>query len=132
MPSECENKRRTSQATTPSGYVSTTARHLPFVQARHQLGEVAGPEPDVELLAQDIVPTILAGAGRARQREDIGRVGDARGGAALHGRGADLLEADPAEGLAEALDPLFEQGFECLGRDIAPGDSGAARGDHDL
>src|SRR6266700_1888260 len=68
---------------------STTSRHLAFVEARHQLGEVAGPEADVELLAQNVVPAILAGAGRAGQREDVGGVGDARGGAALHGRGAD-------------------------------------------
>src|SRR3954471_2575834 len=88
---------------------STTPRGLAFVQPRHQFGEVAGPEADVELLAQDVVPAVLAGAGRAGQREDVGRVGDAGGGAALHGRGADLLEADPTEGLAEALDLLFEQ-----------------------
>src|SRR3954471_23579020 len=81
---------------------STTSRHLAFVQARHQLGEVAGPEADVELLAQNVVPAVLAGAGRAGQREDVGGVGDAGDGARLHGRGADLLEADPAEHFAEA------------------------------
>src|SRR6185437_13289355 len=76
---------------------STTPGRLAFVQARHELGEVAGSEADVELEAQDVVPAVLAGAGRAGQREDVGAVGDAGRGAALHGRGADLLEADPAE-----------------------------------
>src|SRR5580692_11894357 len=92
-----------------SGKSSATSGHLAFVQARHQFGEVAGAEADVELLAQDVVPAVLAGAGRAGQREDVGAVGDARRGAALHGRGADLLEADPAKDLAEAFDALLEQ-----------------------
>src|SRR6266576_4394832 len=97
----------------------TTSGHLAFVQARHQLGEVAGAEADVELLAQDVVPAVLAGAGRAGQREDVGGVGDAGDGARLHGRGADLLEADPAEHLAEAFDPLLEESLQRLGRDVA-------------
>src|SRR4029077_18275053 len=54
-----------------SGKSSATSGHLAFVEARHQLGEVAGSEADVELLAQDVVPAVLAGAGRARQREDV-------------------------------------------------------------
>src|SRR5216110_1553044 len=95
----------------------TTSGHLAFVQARHQLGEIAGPEADVELLAQDVVPAVLAGAGRARQREDVGGIGDTRGGSTLHGRGADLLEADPAKGLAEALDLFLEQALQRLGCD---------------
>src|SRR5476651_1844442 len=95
---------------------STTSRRLAFVEARHQFREVAGPEADVELLAQDVVPPVLAGAGGARQSEDIGRVGDAGRGAALHRRGADLLEADPAEGLAEAVDLLLEQEFQRIGK----------------
>src|SRR6185295_2121553 len=111
---------------------SATSWNLAFVQARHELGEVAGAEADVELETQDVVPAVLAGAGRAGQREDIGAVGDARGGAALHGRGADLLEADPAEGLAEALDLLLVQALHRLGRDVAAGDAGAAGRDHDL
>src|SRR6478672_10794616 len=86
-------------ASSASTTASAAPGHLPLVQPRHELGEVAGAEADVELLAQDVVPAVLAGAGRAGQREDVGRVGDAGGGAALHGRRADLLEADPAEGL---------------------------------
>src|ERR1700722_9530399 len=111
---------------------STTTRHLAFVEARHQFREVAGAEADVELLAQDIVPAVLAGAGRTGQREDIGRVGDACGGAALHRRGADFLEADPSEGLAEAVDLFLEQEFQRLGRDVAAGHAGAAGGDYDV
>src|SRR5476651_264692 len=109
---------------------STTTRHLAFVETRHQFREVAGTETDIELLAQDIVPAILAGAGGARQREDIGRVGNACRRTALHRRGADLLEADPAESLAEAVDLFFEQEFQRLGRDVAAGHAGAAGGDH--
>src|SRR5579883_2705483 len=111
---------------------SAAPRDLAFVQARHELGEIAGAEADVELVAQDVVPAVLAGAGRAGQREDVGAVGDARGGAALHGRGADLLEADPAERLAEPVDTFLVQPLHRLGRDVAAGDAGAAGRDHDL
>src|SRR3981189_3456875 len=102
-----------------SGRSSATSRLLAFVESRHQLGEVAGPEADVELLAQDVVPAVLAGAGRAGQREDVGGVGDTGDRARLHGRGADLLEADPAEDLTEAFDALLEQRLQRLGRDVA-------------
>src|SRR4029453_6006771 len=77
-----------------SGKRSATSRHLAFVEPRHQLGEIAGPESDVELLAQDVIPAVLAGAGRARQGEDVGGVGAAGDGARLQGRGADLLRSE--------------------------------------
>src|SRR3984893_8648091 len=79
-----------------------------------------------------VVPAVLAATGRAGQREDVRSVGDAGDGARLHGRGADLLEADPAEDLAEALYALLEQPLQRLGRDVAAGAAGAAGGDHRL
>ena len=61
-----------------------------LVEPRHQLDEVAGPVAVIELVHQDFVPGVAAGAGRARQAEDEGRVRDARGGARLDGGRTDL------------------------------------------
>src|SRR6266700_7088461 len=61
-----------------------------LIQARHDLDEVARAIAIVELMHEDLVPGIAAGAGRARQAEDIGRAGDTRGRARLDRRGADL------------------------------------------
>src|SRR3546814_16849126 len=80
-----------------------SARRLEvFLQARHELDEVARPMAGVELELQDVLPAVLAGRGRPGQREEVGAVGDAADGAALHGGGADLLVAQHAEQLAEA------------------------------
>ena len=49
-----------------------------FVQARHDLDEIAGQVAIVELRRENAVPGILAGARRAWQHEDEGGVGDAR------------------------------------------------------
>src|SRR6516165_6519641 len=103
-----------------------------LLQPGHELGEIAGTEADIELEAQDLLPAIAAGAGRAGQREEIGAAGDTARGPALHGGGADLLEAEPTEELAEAVDLLLEQGLEGLGGDVPSGDAGAAGGDHHL
>ena len=97
-----------------------------FLQARHQFDEVAGLVADVQLVDQDLVPAVLAGPGRARQHEDIGAVGDARGGPRLDRRGLDLLIADPAEHLAEAGDDLFRDGVQGFGRYVTAGHAGAA------
>src|SRR5205823_14115820 len=45
---------------------------LVLAQPRDQLGEVAGPVADVELVDQDVVPAVAASTGRARQAEDVG------------------------------------------------------------
>src|SRR5688572_25599810 len=103
-----------------------------LLQTRHQLDEVAGPEAVVELMDEDVVPGVLAGAWRSRQREQIGAAGDAGDGARLDGRGPDLLEAEPAEQLAEAGDVLLEHVLEGFWRDVAAGDAGAAGRDHDV
>src|SRR4029453_12172311 len=60
---------------------------LVLVQPRHDLDEVAGPRPVIELGREDAVPRIAAGARGSRQAEDKGGAGDARGGAALDRRG---------------------------------------------
>ncbi len=102
------------------------------MQPRHQLDEVARAEAVVELVDEDPVPGVAAGAGRAGQREEIGAAGDPGGGAALDRRGADLLVAQPAEQLAEAGDLLLVDAVERLRGDVAAGDAGAAGRDHDV
>ncbi len=49
-----------------------------LVEARQDLDEVAGPVAVVELRRQDLVPGVAAGAGAARQREEVGAVRHAR------------------------------------------------------
>ena len=49
-----------------------------LLQPRHDLDEVAGPVAVVELPLEDVVPGVAAGAGRARQAEDVGALRDAR------------------------------------------------------
>ena len=101
-------------------------------QPRQQLDEIAGSVAVVELVLEDAVPGVLAGAVGAGQGEQIGPVGDAGGGPALYRRGSDLVIADHPEQLAEAGNLLLPDGGECLRRDVAPGHAGAAGGDHDL
>ena len=70
-------------------------------EPRQQLGEVARPEPAVELMHQDLVPAVAAGAGRAGQGEQIGIARNPGGRPRLQRRAADLAEADHPEQLAE-------------------------------
>ena len=100
-----------------------------LVEPRHDLDEVAGPVAVVELVHEDLVPGIAAGAGRARQAEDIGRAGDARGRAGLDRRGADLGVAHHQEQGREAVHALLEQRLDRLRRHVAAGEAGAAGGD---
>src|SRR4051794_29390576 len=79
-----------------------------LVEPRQDLDEIAGPVPIVELVHEDLVPAILAGARRARQAEDVGRLGDAGGGARLDRRSADLALADQQEHRRERVHPLLE------------------------
>src|SRR5262249_14158634 len=103
-----------------------------FLQPRHQLDEIARPEAVVELVHQDAVPAVAAGAGRAGQREQIGAAGDPGGGPALNRRGADLFVALPAEELAEPGNLLFVDAVKRRGGEAAAGDAGAAGRDHDV
>ncbi len=88
--------------------------------------------PVVELVLDDVVPAVAAGAGRAGEGEEIGAAGDAGGGAALDRRGADLLIGEEAEELAEAGDLFLIDGVEGFRRDVAAGDAGAAGRDHGI
>src|ERR1700720_4337164 len=47
-----------------------------FLQARHQLDEIARAEAVVELVDEDALPGVATGARRARQREEIGAAAD--------------------------------------------------------
>src|SRR5690242_15171786 len=74
-----------------------------LLQPRHQLDQVAGAEPVVELVDQYVVPRVLHGTGAARQREQVSAAGDATKRARLHRGRADLLIAQHTEQLTEAL-----------------------------
>ena len=100
-----------------------------FLKPRHEFGEIAWAETDIELPAQDVLPAVTTGTGRTGKREEICAAGNPADSPALHGGGADLLPAQHAEELAEAVDPFLEHGFERLGRNVATGDAGAARRD---
>src|ERR1700704_4052678 len=69
------------------------------------------------------------GAARAGQAEDVGRARDARGGAGLDRRGADLAVAHHQEQRGEAVHAFLEQRFDRLRGDVAAGEAGAAGGD---
>src|SRR6266851_6779650 len=99
-----------------------------LLEARHQFDEVARAEAVVELVDEDPLPGVAAGAGRAGQREQIGAAGDPGGGAALDRRGADLVEAEPAEQLAKPGDLLLVDAVKGFWRHIAAGDAGPAGG----
>src|ERR1700730_12375468 len=103
-----------------------------LLQARHQLDEIAGAEAVVELVDENALPSVAAGARRARQREEVGAAGDPGRCPALDCRGPDLVVAEPAEELAKAGDLLLVDAVKGLRRDAAPGYSGAAGRDHDI
>src|SRR5438132_13083464 len=90
-----------------------------FLQAGHQLDEVARPEAVVELVDENAFPGVAAGARRAGQGKQIGAAGDPGGGPALDRRGADLVVAEPAEQLAKAGDLLFVDAVESFGGHVA-------------
>src|SRR5262249_40438178 len=94
--------------------------------------EIAGAEAVVELMYEDALPRVTAGARRPRQGEQIGAARDTGRRAALDRRGADFLIALPAEQLAEAGDLLLVKPLESLRRHVAAGDAGAARRDDDI
>src|SRR5260370_15162366 len=97
-----------------------------LLQARHQLDKVARPETVVELVHEDALPGVAAGARRAGQCEEVGAAGDAGGGPALDRRGADLFVAEPAGHLAEAGDLLLLYAVERLRGDVPARDARAA------
>src|SRR5580704_14039918 len=103
-----------------------------LVEPRHDLDEIARPVTVIELVHQNLVPGVLAGAGRTRQAEDIGRAGDAGGGARLDRRGADFWKTHHQEQRREAVHLLVEQRLDRLRGNIAAGETGAAGGDDDV
>src|SRR5260370_37476771 len=72
-----------------------------FLQARHQLDEVARAKAVIELVHEDALPGVAAGARRAGQSAEISAAGDSRRRPALDRRGADLVVAEPAAELAK-------------------------------
>src|SRR5690242_1200746 len=97
-----------------------------LLQARHQLDEVARAKTVVELVGEDALPGVAAGARRARQGKEIGAAGDPRGRPALDRRGADLVVTEPAKELAEAGDLLLVDAVKRLRRHIPASNAGAA------
>jgi hypothetical protein len=103
-----------------------------LLQPGHQFDKVAGAKAVVELVHENALPGVAAGAGRARQGEEIGAAGDPGRRPALDRRCPDLVVAEPSEQLAKTGNLLLVDAVEGLGRDIAPGDAGDAGGDHDI
>src|SRR5580693_5971356 len=103
-----------------------------LLQPGHQLDEVARPEAIVELVHEDALPGVAAGARRARQGEEVSAAGDPGRRPALDRRGPDLVVAERAEQLAKPGDFLLVDAVEGLRCDIAPGDPGAAGRDYDV
>src|SRR5260370_40293261 len=64
-----------------------------LLEPRHEFDEVAGAKTVVELVHENAVPGIAAGARRAGQGEARGAAGDAGGRPAQDRRCADLLRA---------------------------------------
>ncbi len=71
------------------------APHM-FVEPRQNLHKNCTAGRVIELMHQDLVPGVLAGARRARQAENLGRDGDAGGGPRLDRRSANLFSRSPA------------------------------------
>src|SRR5579871_903211 len=103
-----------------------------FIEARQNFHEIAGPVAKIELVHENFVPGIAAGAGRAGKAKNKGRIGGARGSAALDRRRADLAERNLMEGDGKSVHALFEQRLDRFRRDVPPGEAGAAGGDHDV
>ena len=97
-----------------------------LLQPRHDLHEIAGLVPVVELRRQDAVPGVPAGPGRARQREEIGPPRHPGAGPALHRGGADLPEGDQREQRPEGRRSPSRRPPVRLHRHVAPGEPGAA------
>src|SRR5437764_9165085 len=88
-------------------------RRLPapqmLVEPRHDLDEIAGAVAVIELVYEDLVPGVAAGPGRTGQAENVGRAGNAGGGAGLDRRGADLGVAHQKKQPRERLHAFVEQ-----------------------
>src|SRR5215831_8641826 len=119
-------------ALTLSAIHSTRSRFQMFLQSRHQLDEIARAEAVVELVDEDTLPGVAAGARGPWQGEEVRTAGDPCRRPALDRRGPDLLIAEPAKELAKARDLLLIDAVKGLGRDVASGDAGAAGRDHDI
>src|SRR5262249_57582684 len=102
-----------------------------MLEGRDDRDEIAGTVAIVELMQEDLVPGVAAGAGRARQAEDVGAAGNAGGRARLDRRGADLGLAYQQEHRGEAVHALLEQGLDRLRRPGPAGEGGAAGGGGD-
>src|SRR6516225_10636046 len=103
-----------------------------LLQSRHQLDEIAGAKPVVELVHENPLPGVPAGARRTRQRKKIGTTSHARGCAALNRGGTDLVVAKPPEELTKTGDLLLINTLEGLWCDISPRDTCAAGRNHNV
>src|SRR5687767_15597635 len=97
-----------------------------FLKAGHDFHEIAGHMAVVELILQDQIPSIPAGAGRAGEAKNVFSPGDAGGGARLNRRCADLAMGNEVEDDGEPFDFLFEERTHRLDSDVKTGETGAA------
>src|SRR5687768_4828111 len=101
-------------------------------EARHLLGERAGAVAAVELEAEDEVPGVAAGPGRAGQAEDED-VPDLPGaGAGLERGEPDRAEARLVEDDREAMHLAPEERPHRLRGQVARREAGAAGGEDDV
>ena len=105
-----------------------------FLEARHQLDEIARAVAAVQLLGEDAVPSVFDRSVGAGQGEDVGAPCDNRQSARLDGAGADGLEAEPAEQFAKAGNVFaIVCGFDLVERfgcDISASQARAASADN--
>jgi hypothetical protein len=102
---------------------------LNLAQPWHQLDKIARPVAAIQLMYQNLVPSVLYSTIGAGQGEDIGAACQYGARARLDGRGADGLKAQHPEQLAKTRNILGLDAVECFGGYVSSGQAGAAGGD---
>src|ERR1700734_1475632 len=100
-----------------------------LIEPRHDLDEVTGSIAVIELMDQNLVPGVTAGAGRAWQAEDVGGARDPCGCPRLNRRRSNLLKADHQKERRKRIHLFFEQRLDRFRGYIAAGKPGPARRD---
>src|ERR1700723_2885167 len=98
-----------------------------LIEPRHDLDEVTGSIAVIELMDQNLVPGVTAGAGRTRQAEDVGGAGDPRGCPGLNRRRSNLLKADHQKERRKRIHLFLEQRLDRCRSNVAAGKPGPPR-----
>ncbi len=102
---------------------------LNLAQSRHQFDKIARPVPAIQLVHQNLVPSVLHRTIGAGQGEDIRAACQYRARARLDGGGADGFKAQHPEQLAKARNVLGFDAVKRFGGYVASGQAGPAGGD---